>query len=710
MSAWASGPRAYILVFVILASGSFTTPALVVTAMGLRRVPESDRIWARSWFAGLVLTYAAGLAMLAGLATGWRLGNAFGGPLVMVISGLYITTIMGMVRSRSGRLAMTVDVLEGAMALVVVIAPCVLLWGETVLHAEADWFVIPAALALIAVVVGAYWSIVLYVRMGPGAGVIGPLGVVLTLVGSVDAAAHVAQGVSGFTLPAPPLIALHAVCMAMLLLVPLHLPRRQSSGLDRLPPQAQVRGGGLVALLTLVGVPLLLAAVAFTPADQGWAVPFALGAMGLLLVLGALRHLASVRETRRLYQQVERASAERRALLARLLRRADEDRHRVAAQLHEQAVSAYASFVSFLQACGPNGQAGATGADQHQHPAAGPGGIPSPLANASTLVRDDLARHADSLRHLMLAIQPLESEGAGEGGSDSLAAPIHAYLDSLYGDRRAPRLTVEVQDGVVLDWMTETIALRIIQEAVRNVWRHSEADNVDVWIGQVDGAVELRITDDGVGFDPDAALFESGIGAMRSFAAVLGGRAAVTSAPGEGTTVTARLGAARPAAPPDGAWARTARRVSGRAGRPAGQADERAREEGSDDAAARPGAAGADGRFDAGGSPDDACGADEWREADEAPGDEAGEGPSAGGWRRSADRAGGGGDGRGAGVQGPAGADETPDRDAPPAHGRDEPAPGATADGRPRLRLVWGRGERLTTGAGAGPGGGRFSR
>jgi signal transduction histidine kinase len=535
LSATVDSQGEYVFVFVFFASGFFTTPALVVSWLGIRRAPVPEQRWLWSWFIGLVLTYAVGVAMLLGLATGWHVGNSTGGPAVGLIASLFILTSVGLVRSRSGRRALTVDVLEAAMALVVIMAPCALIWGDRVLDAKAEWYAWPAALALVAVVTGVYWTIVLFVRLGPEAGMLEASGIVFTLVGTADAAAQLAQGVSGFTLPAPPLIALHATCMAVLYLVPLHVPRKIGAGLDRLPPQAQVRGGGLVALMTLVGVPVLLGVTAWTSGRSDWAAAFALGTLAMLLALGALRHLATVRETRRLYAQVERASDERRALLARVMERADEDRHRVAAQLHEQAVSAYAAFVSFIQACGPGGPGG---------PAAGVPGPGESVKGASNLVRDDLARHADSLRQLMLAIQPLESSVRG---SQTLAAPIHAYLDNLYGDRRAPRLTVDVQEGLHLDWINETIALRIVQEAVRNVWRHSEADNVDVSIAMSDtenGVVVVRVADDGVGFDPDATLFESGIGAMREFAAVLGGSATVTSAPGAGTTVTAWLGGA----------------------------------------------------------------------------------------------------------------------------------------------------------------------
>ena len=98
-------------------------------------------------------------------------------------------------------------------------------------------------------------------------------------------------------------------------------------------------------------------------------------------------------------------------------------------------------------------------------------------------------------------------------------------------------------DGLVLDWISETIALRIIQEALRNVWLHSDARRVEVTIAAGDeGVVEVRVVDDGVGFDPVHTLFESGIAAMRSFAGAVDGRVTIDSARGAGTSVRATLG------------------------------------------------------------------------------------------------------------------------------------------------------------------------
>jgi signal transduction histidine kinase len=173
-----------------------------------------------------------------------------------------------------------------------------------------------------------------------------------------------------------------------------------------------------------------------------------------------------------------------------------------------------------------------------------PSGADGTVASASVLVRDELRDQAESLRQLMMAVRPL---GVDRPRSQSLSTPIHAYVDGLYGDGRAPRQVVSVEDGVELDWTTETVVLRIVQEAVRNVWRHSGASSIEVTVRTEGPLVAVTIADDGVGFDPSRLLFESGIGAMRSFAALSQGTLEIDSAPGRGTRVTARLGGLDPA-------------------------------------------------------------------------------------------------------------------------------------------------------------------
>jgi signal transduction histidine kinase len=283
-----------------------------------------------------------------------------------------------------------------------------------------------------------------------------------------------------------------------------------------------VRGGWLATSVALVGTAILLAATAVVADERPWALPFALGVVSVLLVLGGLRQIAGVRETRRLYRQVEEASDERRRLVAQLLERSVHDRRRFAGQLHEQAIAAYASFSALAAA----GRPAATGRS-------------SVVAQASALVKVDLARHADSLRELILAIRPLER---GRAGGERLRTPIAAYLANAYGDEPPPRLTISVDESLSLDWVTETVLLQVLQEALHNVWRHSRARSVDVSVESAGEAVVVRVSDDGVGFDQSTPVEESGIAAMRASAAVLDGTLTVEPRGGGGTVVTACLG------------------------------------------------------------------------------------------------------------------------------------------------------------------------
>ena len=518
--------RGYLVALAAVASAPHVVPAVGHTALAARRGAGPDARATRLWLAALVLIGGVCAAMVAGAVVAVRTPAALNAAVVAAIAGLLVGGAVAVVGARSGRRAVSVDLADSAMSVVVVTAPAALVWGDDVLRAADAWYALPAATAAVAMVLAAYWAVLLRLRVrraGRAARTVGRIAVGLAVLGLADAVAQTAQGVRGFDLPSAPLLALHALCMGLLLLVPLHLPPAAAAGLGRAGERDRLRGAWLPAALVLAGLPVLVAVAAARAARDPWSVPAALGVAALLAVLAAVRQLAAVGEARRLHGELARAAAVRRELLAEVVHRADHDRHRVAAQLHEQAVAAYAAFVAYVQATAPS--------------RTGPGG---PRVAASAAVRDALRAQAESLRRLMLAVQPL---GADRPLSPGLAAPIRAYVDALYGDGPAPELTVAVDDDLVLDWTTETLVLRIAQEALRNVWRHSGARRVEVALRRDGAAVELLVVDDGVGFAPDRLLFTSGIAAMRSFAELGQGTLTVDSRPGGGTRVVARLGA-----------------------------------------------------------------------------------------------------------------------------------------------------------------------
>ena len=84
--------------------------------------------------------------------------------------------------------------------------------------------------------------------------------------------------------------------------------------------------------------------------------------------------------------------------------------------------------------------------------------------------------------------------------------------------------------------------LRIAQEAVRNAFRHGQAEHVRIELSYLPESIRLRVVDDGIGFRPDATFTIKnrwGLLGMKERAMRVGGRLEVTSVPGRGTTVEA---------------------------------------------------------------------------------------------------------------------------------------------------------------------------
>ena len=101
-------------------------------------------------------------------------------------------------------------------------------------------------------------------------------------------------------------------------------------------------------------------------------------------------------------------------------------------------------------------------------------------------------------------------------------------------------------DAARLASESESHLYRIVQEALNNVSKHAAARHVSVLLEHNDGEVRLIIEDDGRGFDAEqaaAGLNHRGMGltSMQERAALIGGRVEFESAPGQGTTVFARV-------------------------------------------------------------------------------------------------------------------------------------------------------------------------
>jgi signal transduction histidine kinase len=128
-----------------------------------------------------------------------------------------------------------------------------------------------------------------------------------------------------------------------------------------------------------------------------------------------------------------------------------------------------------------------------------------------------------------------------------LTAALRWYLD-----RQAQRAGValhfaaDMQDTRINPTI-ETACFRLAQEALTNILRHAGAGHVQVTLEQSRIGLELRIVDDGRGFDVDAARQRAASGesfgllGMEERALLAGGELEIISSPGQGTTVVARF-------------------------------------------------------------------------------------------------------------------------------------------------------------------------
>jgi two-component system, NarL family, sensor histidine kinase DevS len=94
--------------------------------------------------------------------------------------------------------------------------------------------------------------------------------------------------------------------------------------------------------------------------------------------------------------------------------------------------------------------------------------------------------------------------------------------------------------------LLETAVYRLVQEALNNVSKHSMAQHAELKVRERGSHIEIEISDDGVGFEPNLVREGFGLVGMRERAALLGGRLRIESERGAGTKVRAEIPLAAP--------------------------------------------------------------------------------------------------------------------------------------------------------------------
>jgi signal transduction histidine kinase len=220
----------------------------------------------------------------------------------------------------------------------------------------------------------------------------------------------------------------------------------------------------------------------------------------------------------------EAAEADRRELLQRLGTAQEDERRRIARDLHDQ-------MGQLLTALGLGLKALEDASTD-----------PSPARPHLVRLRELTDVIGREVHHLALELRPTALDDLGLQSALANYAEVWSERSGIEIDFQATGL-----DTGRLPEPAETALYRVILEALTNVLRHAGARRVSLVLQRFPGQAVAVVEDDGVGFDADSVTASAGDGGrlgllgMRERVALVGGTLTVESATGRGTTVIARI-------------------------------------------------------------------------------------------------------------------------------------------------------------------------
>ena len=223
-------------------------------------------------------------------------------------------------------------------------------------------------------------------------------------------------------------------------------------------------------------------------------------------------------------QELERSREELRALAVRLQAIREEERTRIAREIHDelgQALTALKLDLAWLSAKRPRGAAN---------------GNSEPLRIIDRSITTRIDETMQIVRRIASELRPSVLDQLG----------LEAALDVLVQEtaqRTGMTINLETDEFPRLANEVASNAFRIIQEALTNVVRHAKATRVTVSVRRVGASIVLGVGDNGVGFSPDtlSGLRSLGLVGMRERAMACGGTLMVQGKPGEGTAIVATI-------------------------------------------------------------------------------------------------------------------------------------------------------------------------
>jgi signal transduction histidine kinase len=201
---------------------------------------------------------------------------------------------------------------------------------------------------------------------------------------------------------------------------------------------------------------------------------------------------------------------------------AEQERARWARELHDDALQGLAAIrISLATALQSKGERRAALIES---------------AAEETMAR--LEGQINDLNRLINDLRPAALERLGLAGAlEALAEESSARGGIEVGTK----IEIAEAAGGELGPDEERIVYRLTQEALTNAVKHAGASRVDLLAEEAEGEIRIVVRDDGEGFDPEAPTAGRGLAGMRERIELFGGAIEVSSKPGEGTEVRARV-------------------------------------------------------------------------------------------------------------------------------------------------------------------------
>jgi signal transduction histidine kinase len=155
------------------------------------------------------------------------------------------------------------------------------------------------------------------------------------------------------------------------------------------------------------------------------------------------------------------------------------------------------------------------------------------VRRAMEQIEDEIAK----LRALITELRPAALDELGLGAAIESLASSHAELTGA-------QVHVDLDLGAAgarLDKELESAVYRVVQEALTNVAKHADADNVWIDVVSEDEAITVTVRDDGRGFDINRRTGGFGLIGMRERVALAGGSLTIVSTPGRSTELRGRI-------------------------------------------------------------------------------------------------------------------------------------------------------------------------